>query len=87
MSARARVERHFTTAILCNNLGIDADETEGGDNNEGGSPAVEDERVVPLLADMDAEVQTTPPMVDSENVIVVEAKEVPADVPEASEVV
>jgi len=44
-----------------------------------------DERQVPLLADTDGVEEPRLPM--AENVIVVDEKEVPADIPEASEVV
>ena len=44
-----------------------------------------DEREVPLLADTDEVEQTAVPLV--ENVIVVDEKEVPTNIPEASEIV
>ena len=72
LSARAR-RGDFTHHDLLQNLDLPVDESEAA------------ERQVPLLAEAEEEVTTDPPMV--EDVLIVSDKEVPTDIPEASEVV
>lgn len=80
-SSRARVEP-FTRRELLGDLRIEPHDDDNNNNNSPGD-GILDEREVPLLADTDIEVES-PPLV--ENVIVVDEKEVPADVPEASQI-
>ena len=84
MSARSRFDL-FSRHDLLDDLRIEPDEDD--DNNDHQAESTRDEREVPLLADTDAEVEapSPPPMVQT--VMVVDPKEVPADIPEASEVV
>ena len=81
-SSRARVEP-FARNELLGNLRIEPhDDDDDNDNNP--AAGIRDEREIPLLADTDIEVES-PPLV--ENVIVVDEKEVPAEIPEASQIV
>ena len=84
MSARARIDDNFSRGTLLSDLSIEPEDNDDNDNNNAGDE-FRDEREVPLLADTDAEVEAPAPLV--ENVVVVDAKEVPADIPQASEVV
>lgn len=84
MSARARFD-HFSQHELLGDLRIEPE-----DNDDNPDEEVRDELEVPLLADTDAEVEApspaSPPLL-VDNVIVVDEKEVPADIPDASAVV
>ena len=79
-SSRARVEP-FARNELLGDLRI---EPHDDDNDNNLAAGIRDEREIPLLADTDIEVES-PPLV--ENVIVVDEKEVPAEIPEASQIV